>query len=177
MLADTRFPEGAAAFGIIMSAYGGGTLLGFGLAAALPKPAPRRLGSVMLLVMSAMGIALALLGIAQSTVIGALFGLVMGAANGYVVIQFITWLQGRTPEAMQGRMMSLLMFASVGLVPISMAVSGALIKLNMTATFVGAGGLMVLILALSALNPAVRTMNMELIEMAQPNDTALPVEV
>jgi hypothetical protein len=70
----------------------------------------------------------------------------------------VTWLQIRTPEAMLGRMMSLLMFAALGLNPIAMSIAGALIKLNLTATFVVMGSLLTVITLLSALNPAVRAM-------------------
>jgi hypothetical protein len=41
VIAYQRLPEGAAAFGILMSAFGGGSLLGLVLAAMLPKPRPR----------------------------------------------------------------------------------------------------------------------------------------
>ncbi len=85
----------------------------------------------------------------------------MGTANGYVLVLFVTWLQARTPPAMQGRMMSLLLFASLGIVPISMALSGALIEVNAQAFFVGAGGLLTIIMLLSACNPAVRTMGLK----------------
>ena len=73
----------------------------------------------------------------------------MGVTNGYVVILFISWLQRNNPPAMLGRMMSLLMFAEAGLLPVSMAITGAVIKLNATSLFVIAGGLMVVIVLLS----------------------------
>jgi len=77
---------------------------------------------------------------------------------GYVNITFITWIQSRTPGRLLGRMMSLLMFASMGLAPVSMAVAGALMDLHPTALFVGAGGLLGAVVVLSWLNPAVRAM-------------------
>jgi hypothetical protein len=55
-------------------------------------------------------------------------------------------------------MMSLLMFASFGLIPISIAASGALVKLNLTAMFVGSGVLMAVLTLLTSLHPAVREM-------------------
>jgi MFS family permease len=161
VLADTRLPEGAAAFGILVSAFGGGSLLGMGLAGILPKPGPRRLGPVMLIVTGMLGVGLALLGLVYSTTLAAMIGLIMGISYGYVLILFVTWLQNRTPTAMLGRIMSLLMFASMGLVPISMAVGGALIEINLTATLVGMGILMALLAVIAALNPAVRTMGVE----------------
>jgi hypothetical protein len=63
---------------------------------------------------------------------------------------------------MLGRMMSLLTFSSVGLVPISTALSGALIELDATALFVGAGALLVLTVVIAAHNPEARTMGVGL---------------
>jgi MFS family permease len=164
ILADTRFPEGAVAFGTIMSAYGGGNLLGTVLAGALPRPTTKHLGSLLLVIISILGVGVALLGLTSSISFAVLISLAMGTANGYVSILFITWLQSRTPQFMLGRLMSLLMFAAIGLNPISMALSGVFIDLNATATFVGAGSLMTVIVLLAALNPKVREMRLELSE-------------
>lgn len=159
VLADTRLPQGAAAFGIIMSAFGGGNLIGMGLAGALPRPSDRRLGLVISLVWSTMGISTALLGLATTTLTAALIGAGMGAANGYVVIVFITWLQSATPEAMLGRMMGLFLFSTVGLAPVAHALMGAVVGWNLTASFAGAGLLMtVIVLGSVAVNPALRVM-------------------
>jgi hypothetical protein len=56
----------------------------------------------------------------------------MGTANGYVEIMLITWLQKRTRPQMQGCMMSLTMFVTMGLTPVSTPIAGALVKLNPT---------------------------------------------
>lgn len=160
VLANTRFAEGAAAFGIIMSAFGGGSLVGILLAGSLPGPLPKRLGLVLGATWSGLGLGVLLLGLAPTTTAAVLIALVMGLSNGYVVILFIAWLQRNTPAAMLGRMMSLLMFSEAGLLPISMAITGALVKLNATWLFVVAGGLMVLLVLLSILNPALRDMGL-----------------
>lgn len=159
VLADTRFDEGAVAFGMIMSAYGGGSLLGTITAMVLPKPQDRRLGVVLGVIWSGLGIGVLLLGLISSALIAAAVGLVMGAANGYVVIIFITWLQERTPQHMLGRVMSLLMFASVGLIPVSTALTGMFINWNATALFVGAGAAMTIIVLLTLTSPTMRTMS------------------
>lgn len=163
-IAATRLPEGVAAFGIIMSAWGGGSLLGIVLAGALPKPSSEQMGRRLLLVTSALGVGLVLLGLSASTPLAATVGLGMGAANGYVVIQFMTWFQARTPARMLGRMMSLLMFAVVGLMPVSTAVAGALADLNATALFVVAGCLLTAIVLAAAASPSVREMTAEPVE-------------
>ena len=164
VLADTRFSEGAAAFGIIMSAYGGGSLLGTILAGVLPRPPARILGSVLFVIFSSVGIGVALVGLTTSTPMAALVTLAMGIGEGYVVILFITWLQGRTPPAMLGRMMSLLMFSTNGLVPISQMVTGGLITVNPVALFVIFGSLMAVISLLAALNPNTRALESTSVE-------------
>lgn len=156
VLADSRFPEGAAAFGIIMSANGAGSLMGIALAGLLPRPAGNRIGSRLLAVCAPLGLGLALLGVVSSTAGAALVNLLIGTAQGYVVILFITWLQSRTPQAMLGRKMSLLMFAVVGLSPLSLAGAGAIVDYNVTGLFVGSGCLTTLVMLIAAMNPTVR---------------------
>ena len=158
-VADARLNEGAAAFGIMMSGFGGGYLLGIILAGVLPKPSPTWIGSVLMVVWSGLGIGILMFGFVNSIILGALITLFLGLGNGYVVILFITWLQERTPEILLGRMMSLLMFSSAGLIPISTAITGALIEFDMTVTFVGSGALMTSFVLLSAIfNPILREM-------------------
>lgn len=158
LLADTRLAGGAAAYGIIMSAFGAGSLLGIVVAGALPRPPARVLGTILLLVWSSMGLAVAPLGLLSTTAAIAGLMLVAGAANFYVVIIFTTWLQERAPATMLGRVMSLLMFASNGLLPVSTALSGALLDLNIAGVFAVAGVTMTALVLLSLLNPTVRSM-------------------
>ncbi|MBT6615596.1 MAG: MFS transporter, partial [Deltaproteobacteria bacterium] len=139
VMANTRFPEGAAAFGIIMSGLGAGMLLGILLAGFLPSVRPERLGTFLMLILSSSGLELMILGFLPGTYSTAFVALLMGASQGYVVIQYNTWLQIRTPRLLLGRVLSTMMFASIGLVPISQAICGALIKLNITGLFLGAG--------------------------------------
>jgi MFS family permease len=158
VLANTRFPEGAAAFGVLMSAYGGGSLLGIAMAGILPRPPARRMGTVLGIVWSVLGLGVVALGLIPYTPLAALVTLIMGAANGYVVIIFITWLQTSTQEAMLGRMMSLLMFASAGLLPLSSLLTGALIGVHVVGLFVISGSLMTLLVLLMLRNPSIRSL-------------------
>jgi hypothetical protein len=162
-LAGTRLPEGARAFGLIMSAFGGGSLIGLALAGGLPRPPQRVLGLVLTVVWSVMGVFLALMGLLASTPPIAAASFFMGVANSYVVITFITWLQLRVPEALMGRVMSLLMFVSVGLLPLSTTISGVVGQWNLVALFVGGGLAMTgIVLALMAPNPRIRRMEVSL---------------
>ena len=135
-----------------MSAFGGGALPGMVLAGVLPKPPAKYIISMILVVISSMGIAWALLGMVTSTLLAALLALAMGTANGYIEIMLITWVQKRTPAQMQGRMMSLAMFVTMGLTPVSTPIAGALIKLNPTLFLLVTGGLAAALSLVAALN-------------------------
>jgi hypothetical protein len=89
-----------------------------------------------------------------ATVVLALTGIATGVINTYG----ISWLQRRTVPAMQGRVMSLVMLASVGLVPISLAVSGAIAQVNPTLLFLVSGGLILLATAGAASSRTVRSL-------------------
>lgn len=155
VLADTRYAGGAAAFGIILSAFGAGSLGGVVIAGATRRPSARRFPAAMLGLTAFSGVSLVLLGVMPSLVPSASVAACMGAAQGYVVIQFVTWLQIRTPQHMLGRTMSMLMFAVMGLTPVSNTVAGALIQFSATGVLMGAGVLMVLVVAVGALSPSV----------------------
>ncbi len=161
VLAATRLAEGAAAFGIIMSAFGAGALLGIILSGVLPKLKPEQFGTMLLLIISVMGIGVALMPLFTSTVLIAAIMLVIGVANGYVNINFFTWLQKRIPQELMGRVMSLIMIASVGLAPISNALAGAISQINLNMLFIGGGGLMAAVSLFAILLPEVHQMGAE----------------
>jgi len=158
VLADTRFPEGAAAFGILMSAFGGGSLLGTLLAMVLPQPPVRWLGGVLGVTWRGLGLGIAALGLLTVTLPAAVVLFATGLLMGYVQILYITWLQKRTPGQMMGRIMSLLMFSSMGLQPISEAVTGVIARVDPVILFVGGGVLMTAITLVALLSPALRRM-------------------
>ncbi|MEZ4556773.1 MAG: MFS transporter [Caldilineaceae bacterium] len=85
VLADARLAGGAAAFGIMMSALGGGSLTGMLLAGSLPRPAPRR-GPLLLTIISLLGVGLIILAFTTRTWMGAAAAFVMGISSGYVNI-------------------------------------------------------------------------------------------
>jgi hypothetical protein len=161
VLAATRLVEGAAAFGIIMSAFGGGALLGIVLSRVLPTLKPEHFGTVLMLVISFMGVGVALMPLVASTPVVAAIMLLIGITNGYVNIFFFTWLQKRIPQALMGRVMSLLMFSSIGLAPVSNALAGAILQINLNVLFIGGGVLMAALSLLSIALPAVQQMGSE----------------
>src|SRR6266511_4355825 len=155
LLADTRYPEGAAAYGAILSARGLGSLLGAALAGVLPQPNPKRRGVLLLALAGWMGVGLALLGISSSTHFAAVIGLAVGAFNGYILVFLVTWVHSRPPEEFMGRLMSLLLFASTGLIPVSMALSGVFSRVDVTGLLVSSGALITLLVLTMIFNPTV----------------------
>ena len=96
VLAYSRFQGGAAAFGIIVSSFGAGSLIGLIMASILPTPAPQRVAGSFLSVMGVLGFSLMLLAFTSSTWVAALLALVTGIGGGYILITVMTWLQRRT---------------------------------------------------------------------------------
>jgi MFS family permease len=161
VLADTRLPEGAAAFGIIMSAFGGGALIGIVLSSILPTPKPEHLGTLLLLIISSLGVGVALMPLFASTAAIAVIALLIGVTTGYQRMLFFTWLQKRIPRELMGRVMGLLFFCAIGLAPVSNALAGAMLEINLNALFIGAGLLMAALSLLSIMLPETRRMGLE----------------
>ncbi|NJC97950.1 MAG: MFS transporter, partial [Anaerolineae bacterium] len=82
----------------------------------------------------------------------------LGSLNGYINVFFTTWGQSRAPKAFIGRLMSLLMFSSTGLFPVSMALSGAVSRVDVTLLLTVSGGIVALLGLMMTLNPTVRSM-------------------
>ena len=145
VLADQRLPEGAVAFGLLMSAYAGGNLGGYLIAGAIPRPTAAAMRTLLIALMIAFGAVIASLGFILSTWTDFALLLLLGLGNGYVAIILITWMQTRTPREMLGRMMSIFMFSNVGLTPVSQAISGAVSKWDVSILFGSAGALVLLV--------------------------------
>ena len=162
VLADQRLPQGAAAYGLLMSAFAGGSLLGILLAGALPRPCGNGLSILILLLLASFGGAIVLLGISSSTWLD--FGLLalLGLGNGYMSILLFTWIQTRAPQNMLGRMMSLFTFSSTGLVPVSQALAGVICKWSTTFMFLIAGLLVLVLTFWTALQPDLKTFSQSL---------------
>jgi MFS family permease len=160
LLAFSRLPEGAAAFGLILAAFGGGSLLGMIGATVVRKPSPERFGTVVLGLMAVAGIAFAALAFVNSTIGAIAIAAIVGAAIGYTNVSFITWVQLRIPRQLMGRVMSFLMFGSLALVPISIAIAGVLVEISLDGVMLVAGLGMALLSGITLLSPRVRGMGM-----------------
>lgn len=156
-LAQSRFPGGVVALGIMNSAWGGGGLLGtlmLGVLKSLP-----RLGVLMLSLASIQGFGMFLLGFIPNIVWASVTIAVLGCCSGFFTVVGITWIQKQTSPEMLGRVMSLGMLSSFGVAPFSYALAGLLADLNLTILFCSAGGIMLIASVLLTANASVRTID------------------
>jgi len=150
VLAQTRFSQGAAAFGFLISAYGIGNLGGMFVVAAAPRPSPRVFAFVVVGLFVGFGLVIGALAFITSVWMGVVLLAVLGVGNGYVAIVMMTAVQRTTPPAMLGRVMSLVMLAMLGVTPLSQAAAGAIVGLGPAVLFVGCGAGMLAVAAVAA---------------------------
>jgi MFS family permease len=139
-LAQRRFDAGPMGLGLMEAGWAAGALVGIVLAGNVRL---ERQGRVVVGAVAAAGLAMAAVGTLGSLPVVVAALAVMGVAIGYVNVVAVSWLQGRVEPAMVGRVMSIVMLMSFGITPLSLGLSGALIDLEATALFVGAGALTV----------------------------------
>ncbi len=137
-LAHGRFGAGAAGLGILFGAWGVGATLGAIGAGFLPPP--KRFGLLLVGLCTWLGIGVSGVGLVPSLLPASLLMGFSGISTGVVNTFGISWLQRRTDPAMQGRVMSIVMLASMGLTPVAYASSGVLAEVNPTLLFLIAGG-------------------------------------
>jgi MFS family permease len=147
----------AAAFGTCLAFFSGGMLLGIVLGGRLQRPRRRGLQYV---AMSALA-GCELIGIGLTMKLAAVAALLalMGVGVGFVNVQFSSWVQTRVDPAMMGRVMSVLMFSGIGMIPISYAISGVLAQWNLPALFLIAGTVLVGFAAIALSRRAVRAVD------------------
>jgi MFS family permease len=143
----------ATAFGFLMSALAAGALGGT-LLAGLSKQ--RNRGVSLLLVSAAIGICLGSLGLLHRLITLAAMLFAMGVASAFLNVQLITWFQQRVDPAMMGRVMSLVMFSAVGLMPFSLAIAGIAIQWSLPGVFLVGGCLVLLVTLLATARRPVR---------------------
>jgi hypothetical protein len=156
LLAHQRLPQGAMAFGVLMGAFAIGNLVGYILAGGIRQPSSVAMRAIVLGVLASFGAVIASLGVATRLWLDTTLLAGLGAGNGYLAISLFSWIQARTPHNMLGRTMSLVTFASLGLVSISQAAAGALAKWDLDALFLISGGLLLATAAWSATRPGLR---------------------
>jgi MFS family permease len=142
-----------AAYGIVLSASAAGGLLGSLLAGVWHI---RKRGIMILSVCVLLGVLVASILWVKSLWTTALIISAMGAAAGLANINFMAWVQQRVEIELRGRVLSVLMLSVVGLLPVSLAITGALMAWSVRFTFLLAGGIMMLVGMAAGFQKAVR---------------------
>jgi hypothetical protein len=146
----------ASAFGLLISSFAAGGLIGM-LCAGLVRL--RRRGYTLLLASTVIGLCAASIGFLNRIATIAPDLILMSGAAAFLSIQLIAWLQQRVERVMMGRVMSVLMFASVGLTPVSLALAGFTLQVSVSGTFFLAGAMVLLVTLLAASYRAVRAID------------------
>ena len=156
VLAHGRYSAGATGLGVLFAAWGVGATVG-AIGAGMVRP-PKRMGLLVVALCAWLGLGMVGVGLVPSllpaTVLMGLSGIGTGVVNTYGM----SWLQRRTDRSMQGRVMSLIMLASVGLTPVGYAASGFAAQLSPTLLFLIAGGMMVACAIGAVANSRVRSL-------------------
>jgi MFS family permease len=141
------------AFGLLMSSVAAGSLVGLLLAAARKQ---RKRGWLLLVVSVAIAICTASIGLLSQlwSLLPILF--VMGASAGFLNVHLLAWFQQRVDRTILGRVMSVLMFAGIGLMPLSLAAAGVAVQWSLRGMFAGAGTLILVVTLIAALQRPVR---------------------
>jgi MFS family permease len=150
-----RFETGPMAYGLVLSAFGAAAVVGAMAAGTL---GPRARMSIVVPVTSlALGIGMLLIGLAPNAGATALAALPLGAGVGALQVSGMAWLQRRSEPAYLGRVMSLVMFAVMGLTPVSYVIAGAVAESGVAVLFIGAAAAMLALGAATSLSRAWHT--------------------
>jgi MFS family permease len=155
-LAHGRFAAGATGLGILLGAWGVGSTAG-ALSAGFVK-LPLGFGWLIVALCVWLGAGIGAIGLLPSLVPAAIVMGICGISTGVVNTYGVSWLQRRTDPAMQGRVMSLVMLASMGLTPVAYAASGVIADVNPTLLFLIAGAMILLCAGGTAASRTVRAL-------------------
>jgi MFS family permease len=152
-LAKFRFGS-PTAFGFLISSWSGGALLGSILAGTRKQRTHR--GWTLLLASAGVAAGIAALGVLPTQLSMVPVLAATGIVGGYNNIVLISWFQQRVQHEFMGRVMSVLMFGWVGLMPVSYPVAGALAQWSISGMFVISGLTAIGIVMLCAVPPDLR---------------------
>lgn len=137
LLAAQRFGGHADAYGTLLSAYGLGGLVG-GFAAGW-SGSVRRKGTLILVVVAVSGVAIIGFGLSPCLWVAFAFVLVMACCENFVGVIMESWIQARVAPELTGRVISVAVFALVGLDPLSNALAGLFSRVGVGVMLFGAG--------------------------------------
>jgi MFS family permease len=151
-LSKERF-DSPAMYGMMISAVAAGGLIGAVLAGVWKI---RRRGVMFVIASLLLAVLLGSIGLMRSVWSLAAILLVMGITAGMINVHIGAWAMQRIDDAVRGRVASVLMLASIGIAPVSLAFAGLMVIWNLPLMFLLAGGLMLIATLMAALQRSVR---------------------
>lgn len=155
-LADLRFEDGAYIYGLQIAAYGTGAFLGASSAGMFSAPRDENIVRIMFTLFTFSGATIALIVLYPPYWWGMVVFFIAGCGDSWIWVHFTTLLQKRTPEKLLGRVMSLLMFMSVGLLPIAAVIMGVAFEIDLEGALIVASVAIMAACGIGALHPAAR---------------------
>jgi hypothetical protein len=146
-LAESKL-GGVGAFGTLVAAASAGAVLGSLVAGSIERVYRR--GLAVLGLTASLGLEVAAFSLVSNLPAATALALAIGGSASCLAVINVSWLQERSEAALTGRVMSLALFATVALDPISFALAGVLVEVNLRAMFLGAGALLLLTATLGA---------------------------
>ena len=154
LLAETRL-GGAGAFGTIVALAAAGALVGAAGAGSLGRI--RRRGLVEVGATAVIGVGVGCFAFAPNLLLVGLLAILVGMTASFMAVMNISWLQERAGEGLVGRIMSLAMFSTIALDPVSYVLAGFLVEVGLTVVFLAAGGLLLFTALIAATSHTMRT--------------------
>jgi len=162
VLSKERLGGTTVAMGIILSVYALGNLAGMFGAGSIPRLSGRAFVIATVGLVGGFGLAVATLAFVTATWQALPLMALVGIANGYMAVTFVTQLQRVTPDEMLGRVMGLFMLSMYGLMPLSQAIAGVVIGFGLKALFLGAGLSLIAVAILAASRRELRDLSARL---------------
>lgn len=154
VLADQRL-GGAGSLGVVLSGFGAGSLVSSLTAGWRP---PARRGRTVVGGVVAIGAGMAGLAAVTHVVAATAVVSLIGLGSAFLGVVVVATLQERVPEQLLGRVLSLVVLATVAFDPFSYVVAGALLPYGTTTLFLVCGSAVLACAGLVAASPAIRSL-------------------
>ncbi|WP_329558229.1 MFS transporter [Streptomyces uncialis] len=154
VLADQRL-GGAGSLGVVLSGFGAGSLAGSLSAGGRP---PARRGWAVAGGVAAIGAGVAGLAAVTHVVAATAVVSLVGLGSGFLGVVVVATLQERVPKHLLGRVLSLVVLATVAFDPFSYLIAGVLLPYGTTTLFLVCGSAVLAGAALVAASPAIRSL-------------------
>ena len=152
-LAKARFVEPAYVYGLMLTAYGCGAVIGVTAAGFFREMKERTLIRIMFFVFTASGASFGLIVFYEPYWWAMLLFFLSGCGDSYVWVNFTTWIQKQTPDKLLGRVMSILTFMSVGLIPVASLMLGWAFEWDLELSLTIVSGILVVGCIAAAMHP------------------------